>query len=281
MRKPILILAAALVLMAAGCRQLKSRDQINKGVNAFKNAQFPQAVEHFKTAVELEPTLTTARLYLATAYMQQYVPGADSPDNLKMADAAYNEFKRVLQDDPNNKLATQYIASLMLNEQKMDEAEKWNQKVIQLDPRNADAYYTLGFITWSKWFKAYSTALHDIGIKPDDPGPLGVKDGKKPADKKALAVKAELKQKWGPEIQSGLDNLNKCLSVDPLYADAMIYENLLIRERAALTDSREEYDKEVAVAQSWLDKAMQAKKTVAEQKAKKAAANGITTEEQK
>ena len=78
MRKMTLILAvAALAVLGASCKKLKSRDQLNKGVEAFKNAQYPEAVEHFKTAVELDPDFPTARLYLATAYMQQYIPGAD------------------------------------------------------------------------------------------------------------------------------------------------------------------------------------------------------------
>jgi len=126
MRKSTSIPAVlVLALLAAGCTQLKSRDQINKGVSAFKNAQFPQAVEHFKTAVELQPDFTAARLYLATAYMQQYVPGSDVPENMKNADEALNQFQKVLQQDPKNKIAAAYIATLMLNEKKWDEAEKW------------------------------------------------------------------------------------------------------------------------------------------------------------
>jgi len=61
------------------------RDQLNQGVQAFKSAQYPEAVEHFKTAVELDPNFPTARLYLATAYMQQYIPGSISPENDQMA----------------------------------------------------------------------------------------------------------------------------------------------------------------------------------------------------
>ncbi len=81
MRKSVLILAVA----ATGDpgrelhSSLSARDQLNKGVAAFKNAQYPEAVEHFKTAVDLDPNFPTARLYLATAYMQQYIPGADRP----------------------------------------------------------------------------------------------------------------------------------------------------------------------------------------------------------
>src|ERR1700739_599715 len=103
---------AAMTVFATGCEKLKARDQLNKGVQAFKSAQYPQAVEHFKTAVELDPTFATARLYLATAYMQQYIPGADSPDNVQMAKAAQDQFEQVLSREPKNVLATSYIALL-------------------------------------------------------------------------------------------------------------------------------------------------------------------------
>src|ERR1035438_8702111 len=74
--KAVVVLAiAAMTVFATSCNKLKARDQLNKGVQAFKSAQYPQAVERFKTAVEYDPTFATARLYLATAYMQQYIPG--------------------------------------------------------------------------------------------------------------------------------------------------------------------------------------------------------------
>ncbi len=224
-------------------------------------------MEHFKTAVELEPDFANARLYLAVAYMQQYVPGAEGPENMKMADQALVEFKKVLEKDPNNKTAEQYIATLMLNEKKWDEAQQWYQKVVQIDPKNTDAYYSLGFIAWSKWYPAYATAMHDLKQPLDSNFPI--------KDKK---VKADLKEKWDPIIQAGIDNLNKCLEIDPLYADAMAYENLLIRERAYLLDDQKEFDKQIALANGWIDKALDAKRKLAEKKAKAAAANGITTD---
>ena len=83
-----LALLGALLLMLAitsGCTKLRARDQLNKGVTAYRNAQFQAAILHFKNAVALDPTLLNARLYLATAYAQQYVPGGESPDNVKFA----------------------------------------------------------------------------------------------------------------------------------------------------------------------------------------------------
>ena len=76
--RKIFSLAAILIFVfgVSGCSKLKARDLLNKGVAAFKNAQFDTAVEDFKQAKELDPDLINARLYLATAYASQYIPGA-------------------------------------------------------------------------------------------------------------------------------------------------------------------------------------------------------------
>jgi len=93
--KAVVVLAiAALTVFATSCEKLKARDQLNKGVQAFKSAQYPLAVERFKTAVEYDPTFATARLYLATAYMQQYIPGADSPENMRWPRRPTISFRR-------------------------------------------------------------------------------------------------------------------------------------------------------------------------------------------
>jgi len=256
MRKATLILSVAvLVLASAGCEKLRSRDQLNKGVQAFKNAQYPEAVEHFKTAVELDPAFPVARLYLATAYMQQYVPGADNPENLQMAQAAHDQFMKVLEQTPKDKVAIASVASLYLNEKKWDDAKQWYEKLIGMDPNNADAYYSLGFIAWSVWYPAYGTARANLGMKQEDPGPI--------KDKK---VKEELKAKYLPIINNGLTALDKCLQINPDYDDAMAYENLLIRERADLMDTKEQYEKEVKVADEWIQKNLDTKKKKAEKK---------------
>src|SRR5215510_12596766 len=188
MGKFTLILGVAvLALLASSCQKLKSRDQLNKGVHAFKNAQYADAVESFKTAVELDPNFPTARLYLATAYMQQYIPGAESPENNKMAQAALDNFLKVLEQEPKNSLAMASIASLKLNQKKWDEAEQWFDKLVSVEPNNADAYYSKGFIAWSKWYPAYGKARADAGMKQEDPGPI--------KDKK---IREELKAKWTP-----------------------------------------------------------------------------------
>jgi len=269
MRKWTLMLAvAALAVLGTSCRQLQSRDQLNKGVQAFKNAQYPEAVESFKRAVELDPGFAAARLYLATAYMQQYIPGADSPENNQMAQAAHDQFMKVLEQNPKDKVALASIASLYLNQKKWDEAQQWYEKLIAVDPSNADAYYSLGFITWSKWYPVYGTARANLGMKQEDPGPI--------KDKK---VREELNAKWGPVIDAGLQALDKCLQIDSTRDDAMAYENLLIRERADLADNKADYEKQVKTADDWVQRALAAKKANAEKKAQPS--GGIVSEPSK
>jgi Tfp pilus assembly protein PilF len=258
----------ALALTGSACNKLKARNQLNTGVQSFKNAQYAEAVESFKKAVDLDPDLPSARLYLATAYMQQYIPGAESPENLQMAQAAREHFMKVLEQVPNDsangKVALASLASLYLNQKQFDEAQKWNEKLIAVDPQNKEAYYSLGWIAWSKWYPAYGAARAELHMRQEDPGPI--------KDKK---VKEELKAKWDPVIQAGLQSLDKALQIDPEYEDAMAYENLLIRERADLVDTKEEYEKQIKVAEQWIEKNLATRKAKAEKKAKESG-GGIT-----
>jgi len=59
MNRNLLILAglAALALATTGCDKLKARDNLNKGIQSYKNARYPEAVAFFQKAVELDPTL--------------------------------------------------------------------------------------------------------------------------------------------------------------------------------------------------------------------------------
>ena len=248
-----LAVVAALAFATTGCEKLKARDNLNRGVQAYKSAQYTQAVELFEKAVQLDPNFPTARLYLAMAYYMQYIPGAESPENQQMADHALEQFQKVLAQEPKNDVATQSIASIYFNEKKWDDAEQWYKKATELNPKNREGFYTLGVIAWTRWYKPWAEARAKLGMKPEDPGPI--------KDKK---VREGLKSQYLPVINAGLDNLQKALEVDKEYDDAMAYVNLLIRERADLDDSADEYKKDVETADNW--KAMQTKKIKAERK---------------
>jgi len=269
------LLAAAMILAGTGCSYLKSRDHINQGIASYRNAKYNEAVTHFEQAIQLDPQNPTPRLYLATAYMVQWIPGAESPENLEFARKAKEEFTKVIEKDPNEKTALAYLATLAFNqglslplEEKLkmfDEAAKWQKRRIEVDPKEKEAYYTLGVIAYQKWIPALNNARFSLKMRPEDPGPL--------KDKK---VKEELQAQYGPIVQEGMDDLNKALEIDPEYDDAMVYLNLLIRERADLLDSPDEYKKQIEIADGWLQKTLDTKKIKAARAAK--APGGIHAE---
>jgi TonB family protein len=252
MRLPVALLVLALSPLVAQ-DPVDSIGWLNRGVQAFKNAQYPDAIAAFQEAVDMDPTSVPTRLYLATAYMRQFIPGSESPENLRFAELANDEFVRVLDVDDKNTVAMTSLGSLYLNQKKWDEAQRWFETLVAVDPNNADAYYTLGFIAWSKWYPAYGAARARLGMKQEDPGPIP-----------DIAVRQDLKSQYGPVIDAGLQALQKALQIKPQFSDAMAYMNLLIRERADLRDTPAEYQRDTAAADEWVRKALAAKKPQAE-----------------
>lgn len=257
------LVLGALALSASGCQKLRARDNLNRGVQAYRSANYSTAVERFKEAVRLDPTFQTARLYLATAYMSQWIPGAESPENQQMAKAAKENFLKVLEADPKNTIALGSLAYMNFQEagsiqdadakvKKFDEAQDWYTKLVTVDPNNKEAYYSLGVIAWSKWYPAYGSARAKLGMKQEDPGPL--KDRK---------VREELRAKWNDVIDVGITNLTKALNIDKNYDEAMAYMNLLYRERGDLAENANEYKKDIETADMWLQKAMDTRKAKA------------------
>jgi TonB family protein len=235
------------------------RGLMNLGILSYKNHQYEQAIGAFQKATELEPENVNARLYLGTAWMVTFIPGVQLPDNAARAERARSEFLRVLGLDPNNRTALSSLAFLSLQEaggiqdqtaksRKLDDARDWFLRVLSADPRNRDAYYSLGVIDWMKSYGNLMNARTRMGMGPMDPGPL--------ID---VAIRAEVKLKYGPMIADGITNLNKALQIDPSYGDAMAYMNLLVREGADLRDSLGEYRSDIEAADQWYQKARVAK----------------------
>src|SRR5277367_6462468 len=123
------ILTGILILGAAGCDKLKSRDDINKGIAEFKNAKYANAVELFKQAAALDPTNSNATLYLATSYMSQWIPGAESPENVQFAAMAKEQFMKVLEKDPANTTSLASLASIAYNQAGALSGEKKTEKL--------------------------------------------------------------------------------------------------------------------------------------------------------
>jgi len=257
----MVIAIAASLLFTAGCNKLRARDQLNKGVKAYRSANYEQAIEHFKTAVFLDSDLKVAKLYLATAYAQQYVPGVESPDNVRNANQAIDEYKKVLDNDPKNINSLKGIGFLYMQMKDWDKAREYYKKAIDVDPNDPEVYYSVGVIDWTQSYKDASDLKAANSLKVDDE--LKGKGSQKWCD--------QLKAKDGAAIDEGMKMLQTAIDKREDYDDAMAYMNLLYRRKASdmTCDDAQARADLIKTANEWSDKAMAARKKKAEEAAKK------------
>jgi len=248
---------AGMVLSISGCNRLAARDQLNKGVEAYKGAHYEEAIGHFQKATQLDPSLPMAKSYLATALAQNVVPGLDTPDNLKTAQQAIDIFQDVLAKDPHDLNSMKQIAGIQFSIKKLDEAKDWQKKVLAEDPKDPEAAYTVGVIDWMVAHQNTLAVLVPAGINDD-----GVGNVKAPKN-----VMEPLKAKNGPLVEEGLQYLNQAVANRPNYDDAMAYLNLMYRRKADVDFGNEAARKDdVAKAEEWRTKAMGTRKANEEKK---------------
>ena len=249
----------------SGCDKLKARDLLNKGVQSFKNGQYDAAVEDFKQAKDLDPTLLNARLYLATAYASQYIPGAPSEQNRNIGKQAIQEFKDILGTNPDNLNAVDGIGSILFqmagtpyDPKLFEESKTYHQKHIQLKPEDPEPYYWIGVIDWTLAFRANGEMRKDYNEK-------NIRKQVRDTDPLPPAVRAEYVAKYGSLIDEGITDLQKAISLRPDYDDAMAYLNLLYRRKADMVESaseRADYQKQ---ADDLVDKVKEVKQKRASQ----------------
>jgi tetratricopeptide (TPR) repeat protein len=244
-----LVLWAPLRAQLPVCPGSPAAAEVTLGVNAYKAAQYAKAAEHLQAATQVDPSCANAWLYLGNAYMQQYIPGAESPENHAFAEKAREQYQNVLDQQPENQQAMQSIASLYFNQKKLDDAQVWYEKLTAVNPDNKVAFYTLGVIAWTRIYPTVAEARTKMGMKPDDPGPL-----------KDAAVRQTLRARYLPVLQEGVDRLNRAIEIEAEYDDAMAYLNLLYRQEADLENTPEEYREDIAKADGWVQKALDVRK---------------------
>jgi tetratricopeptide (TPR) repeat protein len=244
---------------ASGCAKLKARDELNKGVAAYRDGKYDNAIEFFKQAKENDPTLTNAQLYLATAYATQYIPGAPSDENVRMGESAVKEFQSVLATDSTNLSAIDGIGSILFNmagtpytRARFEESKTYHMKHIAQRPQDPEPYYWVGVINWTLTYRANLEArgawrLSHAGKALRDEDPL-------PEDVRAAYLKDN-----GQLIDEGIDDLKKALELRPDYDDAMAYMNLLLRRKADEAATPDERASLLKQADDFVDKAKEIK----------------------
>jgi len=160
-----------------------------------------------------------------------------------------------VQQDPQNidkvlRLAAFKLqaASGVTNEQdraaSLDEVQILYLRANSLDPRNVDALYHLGMVSWMKVFPAVVSARREAAMDPETPGPV--------RDRSSRAV---LNAKYRADIDYAIASLEQAVALEPSNNEAMAYLQVAYRARADLKDTRAEWDADQNAAGLWREKA--------------------------
>lgn len=246
-----IVIAAGLVAVTLLPAQISFHEELNQGVQAYKAANYDEAIQHFRNAIALDPKNATAHMYLATTYGQRYIPDVTSPENIRLAEEAISEYQAVLQIHPQSVDSIKGIAYLELMSKRFDEAKASYRKAIEIDPKDSESYYSIGVIDWTRAYTKRMGVLEKLHLTQDQP----------------LINKAEcweVRSFSEAAVNDGMQMLTKAIELRPDYDDAMAYMNLLYRERANIHCSDPtSYRSDIDAADRWIDMTLAAKKAKA------------------
>jgi tetratricopeptide (TPR) repeat protein len=261
----------------------QAREELNLGVRAYKNSQYDEAIQHFQRSELLDSGLCNAKLYLATAYAQVYVPGVDSEENVAKAKKAIDQYQATLQCEPHSINSLKGIAFLDMQLKKFEDAKQKYREALKLGDKDPELYYSTGVIDWTE---AYSNSAKaktgmDAGIakhnkETDDDDEAS--DGDQASRGEALSRDPgcpDLLRQNIAVVEDGIQMLTRAIELRQDYDDAMAYINLLYRERAKIEcGNRAAVAADLKKADEWTDLAMRARKRKTEAARKCQSENG-------
>ncbi|MEX2269926.1 MAG: tetratricopeptide repeat protein [Vicinamibacterales bacterium] len=237
-----------------------------------------------------------AYFYLANSYDNLYKPArkgdAENDGNLRKAETNYLLAAEKASDPLIRRRAIEYLVALYAPG-KMNTPEKSEplvRRLIEMDPNDPSNYYVLGKVyeDAAKMEEAEQAYVKAAAIKPDNPEPYHYlsgfydRQGNWAKAVEAMAKRAENDPR-NPEafhqmgawleakvrhdftistaekrafIERGLEAEDRALAINPEYFEAMVYKNILLRQKANLEPDRAKQAALIREADQVRDKAM-------------------------
>jgi tetratricopeptide (TPR) repeat protein len=275
--------AAALLLLTAvsfaGCDKIHSKQEIKRGNEFLKAAQYQSALAAYEEALRLDPGETRLHKHIGIAYMGMYQPGSKHPKDLEYSQKAIDNLKLYVQAYPEDTKALEYLVSMYLNTERFDDAIAFYQnELLKRNPKDSKAMESLAMLYFKKgdfdngvmWLKK---RLEVEGTNPEVYYLIGVQAWDRSYNFPDLdpALRAKI-------VDEGLQSLNKAVELKPDYFEAVSYINLLYREKAKMETDPAKKQEYTDTANKYLQQALEMRKA-AQEKAKSAEASGKATPE--
>lgn len=263
--------AVALVAWAAGCDSLRVRYTMREGNLYYKAQKYEDAIRQYEQVLKIRPGDWDATYQIAISYLALYRPGSThvkdvtysekgieflekllkmkAPDTATVekirgyyigllqaankTDKAISYYEELVRQEPKTPLYAVQLAQLYAKRGAAGDfplALKYFEKRAELEPQNKEAWYTVGVVCWERSYKGSITVSNEERVEM---------------------------------IAKGMKALQRALSLDPEYFDALSYTNLLYREEAKVFQAQgnlEAAQQSVQKADSFMKKALEVKR---------------------
>jgi hypothetical protein len=138
------------------------------------------------------------------------------------------------------------------------ESKSYYQKHIDLRPNDAEPYYWIGVIDWTLSFRAnaqfrakYNLSIRGKQLEDNEPAPD--------------SLRQEYVHEYGAIIDEGIECMEKAMTLQTDYDDALAYLNLLYRRKADTVTTQAEREQLIQSADDLIDQVKNIKQKRAEQ----------------
>lgn len=248
------LLCALLVLLPlSGCYKVKARAELQKGNRLYKDEAYKDALAQFQKGLAIDPSVTFAWRSVGLTAMALYKPGNDNPDNLKFAETAIDAFTKYLKDYPDDGKVEEYLVTTWINSGRFDKAIDYLKAQRQAHPENARLNQAI--ITVMIKAVRYPDALDWANSHARNDASLyyliATNAWSKSYNDPTTAFEERVKI-----VDLGLQAVQRAVEIRPEYMEAMVYYNLLYREKAKLDPNEKQKAYWTSLADEWRSKAM-------------------------
>lgn len=245
------VVVAALPL--SGCSKIKARSEMKKGNRYYKDEAYKDALAQFQKSLQLDPKLVESWRSVGLTAMALYRPGNESPENVKYANTAIEAFQNYLKGFPDDSKVEDYLVTTWINLGRFDDAIKYLKQQRSAHPENTKL--TSAIVNVMIKGGMYREALEFANSYARNDAPIyyliatnswskSYNDPTTPYEERVLVV------------DLGLQAVQRAVEVKPNYMEAMVYYNLLYREKAKLDLDPKKKEFWTAQADEWRNKAM-------------------------
>jgi hypothetical protein len=268
MQRPLVVPALLILLLpAVGCNKIRARAELKNGNALYANEQYKGALTQFQRGLELDPEATFAWRSVGLSALALYKPGDTSPQNVQYAKTATDAFEKYLVEDPEDEKIREYLLSTYVNAKMYPEAMAYldqQAKAHPGDPQYLNAKVRI-LILAGQFEEAEQMAAQYTGPNRHE---IYYAIGEGAYQKVYNDPELNVEQRTAL-ADTGLEALQRSLQAKSDYFQAMVYYNLMLREKAKMETDANKRMEFLAQADQWRDKAVaQGKK---DNEAKKAA----------